>query len=110
MSIELKPCPFCGGEAEALSFAALSPTIHGVTSVACTECAAGIEVDTAELWLHDAAWYWNTRTERTCRVLSKLDGGSISPVKFTFSCGHVAYRWSFEPPKYCQECGAKVVE
>lgn len=114
MSVELKPCPFCGGEAEALSFAALSPTIHGATSVVCTECAAGIEVDTAELWLHDAAWYWNSRAERTCRIewekhsdWFRCDAcGKSSHVERDDSClGYISIE-----PFFCPNCGAKVVE
>lgn len=118
MSIELKPCPFCGGEAEALSFAVLSPTIHGVTSVVCTECAAGIEVDTAELWLHDAAWYWNTRAERTCHdANTRFDAWTCSECKCTqllmfddFGEPTLSVDGVADVPHYCPNCGAKVVE
>ena len=111
MSIELKPCPFCGGEAKAREWAAWSPTIQGVTSVACTECVAEIEVDAAELWLHDAAWYWNSRAERTCKNVHEPPTTSTfwpSPHFKCSECGatHVSVDYVY----FCPNCGAKVVE
>lgn len=72
MNETLKPCPYCGGEAEILTS---TSTINRWAS--CTECASeGPEGDTAEA----AVALWNTRTEspeKTCRDCRWWDSESL---------------------------------
>lgn len=54
MSIELKPCPFCGGEAEMMG--------DQYPYVECHECGAGFTANHSyEFDEDDAASNWNTR-------------------------------------------------
>ena len=60
MSIELKPCPFCGGEAEFETYGGTA------CAVVCQSCRCG----TPTMSLTDgmaAVNRWNRRAERTCR-------------------------------------------
>lgn len=112
MSIELKPCPFCGGEASIND----DPTGNGgkpimrgrvglgrLWSVECDECGADAGYWQEE-WL--AVRAWNTRTEMTCR-----DESGGDPCAFVCShCGSVRNHPEDEPIAYCPNCGAKVVE
>lgn len=59
--IELKPCPFCGGEVRMIEFPE-SPTLRAQYQVACRNEKCRIQpltfwTDTPE-W---AAYFWNTR-------------------------------------------------
>ena len=58
MADELKPCPFCGGEAEAYH------VIDGSFACSCSSCSyascAGFNTE------QEAIAAWNTRAERTC--------------------------------------------
>jgi Lar family restriction alleviation protein len=56
MSEELKPCPFCGGEAEIERYG----TPRYSTIYSCTEC--GCRLETGETFNHGDTW--NTRTEK----------------------------------------------
>ena len=64
--MELKPCPFCGGEAHA----ALAAYASGATAHAlCDGCGAAVlGYGRGERGLRDAAERWNRRAERTCHV------------------------------------------
>ena len=110
---ELLPCPFCGGEA----FVNDDPTGNGgkphmsgnvglgrLWSVECDECGAD-GVFWQERVIAIAAW--NTRAERTCCIdgsyYDELWDGTCTQL----SCGHDV--WS-EAPKFCPECGARVVK
>jgi len=53
MTEKLKPCPFCGGEAEIER----AGTPRFSTIYACTDC--GCRLETGEEWGHGTAW--NTR-------------------------------------------------
>ena len=56
----LKPCPFCGGEAEVKRHAEISTAYY----VACTNCP----VDVGRMWYwkrQDAINAWNRRTTET---------------------------------------------
>ena len=57
VSDELKPCPFCGGEAEFLE-----DEFFCHYSVACTECGAGTDAYGVE---RDAIEAWNGRIKPT---------------------------------------------
>ena len=57
MSIDLKPCPFCGGEAKFFE-----DKDYQIYSVTCTECDAGTNAYGIE---QDAIIAWNSRVEPT---------------------------------------------
>lgn len=92
MSEELKPCPFCGGEA-------LFETYGGTAcAVVCQTCGCG----TPTMRLDDgmiAADLWNRRDERTCRQI--VDGETAS----CSECGERMTSFSL----HCPSCGARVV-
>lgn len=105
MTSELKPCPFCGGEA-----------VETIAGVSCTKCGGtmhgGIQYGGAD-WdkVRDA---WNTRVERTCRLdcwfgewyctaCGELVGTCDTASKLHVG-GNAVELWS-----YCPQCGAKVV-
>lgn len=93
---ELKPCPFCGGEAELTGFDA--PEFW----VWCPNCKASTDAHTCKGGAIDA---WNTRAERTCKREkhgTKMDG---SPKLRCSLCGYGIgdKRWN-----YCPNCGARV--
>ena len=71
---ELKPCPFCGGEAEAVH------EINGMWTVECTKCGA----------LVDGIAAWNTRAVEkwlTCKCGHEMESEGTCPM-----CG----RWVHE--------------
>ena len=84
---ELKPCPFCGGEA----------TDYG-SFVQCEneDCEVNPHAETIEAW--------NTRAERTCE--NKSDTGFLcSACSFGDFGGFHGYT-----PNYCPNCGARVIQ
>lgn len=99
---ELKPCPFCGGEANTLH---RPHVIDWRYSVGCNddECRGFIGLS----WLYkteaEAIAAWNTRAERTCRI---EEHGEV-PYPICSACGAV------QPDDYtvyyCWSCGAKAV-
>ena len=104
MNIELKPCPFCGGTAE------FGGDYHCGFFVECLACGTNDPLPNLRYSMEEVAAAWNTRAERTCRVLRRIDRVSVLPFAIELSCGHVVFRWDMEYPAYCSECGAKVVE
>lgn len=100
--IELKPCPFCGGEAELV----IDEPFRGFTFVECHECGARGSISKER----EAIKAWNTRAERTCRNLYEpglfkcSECGAFSMQKIVYRDGTPA------TPKCCPWCGAKVVE
>lgn len=63
---ELKPCPFCGSEAEYVN---LSEKICNDHRVFCTECEADIKMYSRKC---DAIKAWNTRTPRKQMTADEL--------------------------------------
>ena len=67
---------------------------------------------------NDSSWQaiadeLNARAERTCECDSTLywDMGFGDPYyEHELSCGHTIKAFDKEPPRYCPECGAKVVD
>lgn len=88
---ELKPCPFCGGEAELTGFDA--PEFW----VWCPNCKASTDAHTGK---QSAIEAWNIRAERTCH-----DADEEYPY---FECSECGFCWVFHP-HYCPNCGARVV-
>ena len=122
MTNDLRPCPFCGGEAHA----ALAAYAGGATAhVVCDGCGAKVYgYGRGERGLRDAAESWNRRAERTCLWNGGCGLGVYSgpydedtgaydlPSTIEahhLTCGHTAYTEG-EIPSYCPACGAKVVE
>ena len=112
MSEELKPCPFCGGEAHFIK-------VKHVVGVWYTVCC-----DDAECFGHEqsrlytlrrlAAEAWNRRAERTCGELRgeprhDAIGYSAAHEDDELWCEHCDIElddsWLF-----CPNCGARVVE
>lgn len=104
---ELKPCPFCGGEAECTKW--WSATMSGKYATVCKKCSCGTDYYYTEA---EAIEAWNTRAERTCRNARTYGYG------FRFECCECGYTTIVhnctvrldELPKYCPNCGARVVE
>lgn len=111
MTNELKPCPFCGGEAELFeseeSDDVYDPDTLGFldtyyVTVHCVICrSCGIEgIYNSQ---DKAIEAWNTRAERTCNVKPLPLSGFT---EFTCSkCDGTIRQLS----NYCPHCGAKVV-
>lgn len=65
---ELKPCPFCGGEATLLEIPPHKhiivdlPDYSGGAFVECTKCTAAISGETVE----EAIEIWNRRAKKIC--------------------------------------------
>ena len=104
---ELKPCPFCGGEAE--PFNPFENT-EGTWCVLCSDCAAATGFEQTEA---EAIAAWNTRAERTCKVEGDYwhdhGGDGSDTYEFILSCGHsVEWLDDDEKPRYCPQCGARI--
>ena len=67
MTNDLRPCPFCGGDAKEFTGEDAAP--HRWT-VECDSCGAHVGSDTR----HKARAKWNRRAERTCRMEAFLLG------------------------------------
>ena len=121
MAEELKPCPFCGGEARAF-FCEES----GTYDVQCQQCGALPFLgkrrgpgcfksmdDVIAAWnRRDGSACEQRRTRRTCHVDSshlEWEIGAYSYLEVELSCGH-AFTWDDgTPPDYCPYCGALVI-
>lgn len=105
MTQELKPCPFCGGEAHVLA-QHWDDGSH-VWWVECAACGAeGMRCDDGQ----HAIDAWNTRAERTC-TFEPESSGLLGQYKCS-SCNdtvRLASLKMLERLHYCPNCGTKVV-
>lgn len=108
---ELKPCPFCGGEANVIDH----HNDDGSVSVGCNNdtCLGFSGLG----WLYkteaEAIAAWNTRAERTCKIESSYLNDFTSNhecwYEFEMQCGY-QFTWDeMEPPNFCPSCGCKAV-
>ncbi len=108
MSDELKPCPFCGGEAKAFYCEE-----SGTFDVQCQQCGAipFIGSRTSERkTMADVIAAWNARAEHTCRIEPAKDGGwYCSECHVWISPSPMANATEYLLPRWCPNCGAKVV-
>lgn len=96
---ELKPCPFCGGEASKRLF------YKGKYRVHCNACDAySGDVYATEA---EAIKAWNTRAERTCQMVQIAPTISEGIMQCS-ECG--VYLNEPADVNYCPSCGAKVVD
>lgn len=110
---ELLPCPFCGGEADEYE------GDYG-NGIYCMMCGAMVGEPihleyrtTKRVSIAEAIAAWNTRAERTCKVAASYSPSDMNEQAewyFAFTCGCELYWDESEPPNYCPNCGAKVVE
>lgn len=114
MTNELKPCPFCGGEAEFYPAACIEQGWY-IATVQCVSCAAQVcskpGLDRTEQEANDSAIKaWNTRAERTCKMVFNQLAGMMQ----CSECGEYSLLGSWQKKhgglNYCSRCGAKVVE
>lgn len=108
---ELKPCPFCGGEAEILT----AESMHGgyLFGIMCNDCRSRGDVFDTEA---EAIAAWNTRAELTCHRVE--DEGYESDDFECSACGAVTWCFCLDipgegvkwVPNYCPSCGRKVVD
>ena len=112
MNIELKPCPFCGGEANLVE-----DPHNWVWSIGCSndKCLGFSGLGWTYTSEREAAEAWNTRAERTCYNDSLKRGEGV------FVCSECGAYLDiadmneedmdvFYEPFFCPNCGAKVVD
>lgn len=100
MAETLRPCPFCGGEAEFETYGGTA------CAVVCQSCRCG----TPTMSLADgmaAVNRWNLRAERTCRVVrsGEPSAAGVPRERRCSGCGWRLTRFG----AYCPGCGARVV-
>lgn len=97
---ELKPCPFCGGEAHVFHDS-LRPQETYPCRVYCDNCWAEVDSYSTEA---EAIAAWNTRAERTCENLRQHGYNYLE----CSLCGEKSYQGD-KVFDYCPNCGARVV-
>ena len=106
--VTLKSCPFCGGEAHTTETARYGNQ-WGVRCGNYTHCKAFQGFYTTE---DEAIEAWNTRAERTCHMKYQTSGMQRGWWKCS-KCGTamdtVESCAGRKLPKWCGNCGAKVV-
>lgn len=103
MTSELRPCPFCGGEARF----EIDTDGSFMLEVEHESWCFLTSMDTRQWYycdtVEEAAQDWNQRAERTCK--------NVSVTKRLFECSACSYYYpDLQDFRYCPECGAKVVE
>lgn len=111
---ELKPCPFCGEKAEIMEY-----SDRFQCGCKDEDCIAWVEEMRVYLTRSEAIKDWNTRAERTCRVVP-MDAAGNPPYRkgdlilneLTDGCSKCGYPFdtlNHGVPNYCSNCGAKVI-
>lgn len=107
MSEDLKPCPFCGGEAEVHPSSDWNTRFSGKTFfVWCDKCETRGDYYNSEA---EAVAAWNARAERTCEMtrVKQFPGTDCNFVCWICSvCGRTNDEHA---PNYCPNCGARVI-
>lgn len=132
MSDELKPCPFCGGEAHLVSdYSSESDKTMWNVWHSCPEFGKtrrhsyghGLGLDISTPWYEDmqeAIECWNSRADHTCHPIVADDGVGAWGA-YCSECGyrfagpygnrdvpeHMAKRRDIMP-RYCPLCGARI--
>lgn len=108
---KLKPCPFCGGEADWWQ------TLSGTYQAYCYNDNCEIHPHTCcYVTLEEAIAAWNTRYEPTCKNVSKGYGFNCSSCGCVIAEDDLTYFsikgscvFALHYPKHCPECGKRVV-
>ena len=99
---DLKPCPFCGGEAK------VSKWERGFKVLCQKVFCAVLGPFNSEA---EAIEAWNTRAERTCHVVKASRKYVLSDGTELFEDGcSICNEYIGEDDNYCFNCGAKVVK
>lgn len=107
---ELKPCPFCGGEAKLVySEPGHEDRIWCIVRCKDWNCP-GEHLNEWYATDDDAIGKWNTRYERTCRPIWKRLDKPLGDTFVCSECGNVVEGTTERLTTYCSRCGAKVVE
>lgn len=101
---KLKPCPFCGGEAEIYN---PMPGYESGYGTYCKSCDSYFTHGDSE---EEAIKVWNSRYEATCTISAEMiytyEGDPIDEVYKCSECGKPVCLHD----NYCFNCGAKVIE
>lgn len=104
---ELKPCPFCGCQAEVTKWQE-----GWFVECKAQRCGGTIGAYKTEA---EAIEAWNTRADRTCKMIEEHDwNDEWEPYGiFCSECDEAVFGWKsdygYPIPKYCPNCGAKVI-
>lgn len=109
---ELKPCPFCGGEAVIVEVKDNPPETIAI------QCKSGCCISVHHKWMEENVLIeaWNTRAERTCTFSVYQSGDEHFPT--CSACGYEAAREECEDyvgvmyyeKRFCPNCGARLVQ
>lgn len=106
---ELKPCPFCGGQATFVTSLHITGEYSAIAM--CERCKA----KTDSMRAHDeedaevmAAACWNTRAEITCDNFGGEEG--TNGEGYDFACSSCGWCGDVPDPNFCPNCGARVME
>lgn len=106
--MELKSCPFCGGEYTQVRYIGWESPSAFDSGYRAECCDCGV-ITAAYPTEAGAIAAWNTRHVETCRITSKGEPEyDVITRDYEFSCGHtIAWGHVYEP-NYCPNCGRKV--